>query len=203
MADRLSASDDAGRGLPEQCMEVVDVNLSVRLVLAGVFLFAGLLKLMRASRMEVADILHAAGLKHSAFARAAGVPLAVFELVLAGLLLTENAAIPALVISALLLASFIGILSTAVIRGYSGSCSCFGPFSGAIDGSAILFDTFLVALSLVALFAADHAKGVENASVFDWLAGGGIALWLFAVKMLVHEVVSVRHRLSALRSRAG
>ncbi len=184
-------------------MEVFDVNLSIRLVLAGVFLMAGLLKLTRANRMEVVNVLHAAGLRHPVLTRAAGIPLALFELVLGSMILTEDFANSALAITALLLVVFIVFLLTAIGRGYSGSCSCFGPWRGPVDGSAVFFDMSLVALSLVALFAFDDVKRVRDVSVFELLAGGGIALWLLAVKMLTHEVVAVRQRLLSLRNRTG
>ncbi len=100
------------------------LGLLVRLVLAGVFLVAGALKLPDPD--ESLRAVRAYRLLPEALVPAVGYGLPVLEVVLALLLLAGLATRLGAVVSAVLLVLFIVGVSSAAARGLTIDCGCFG-----------------------------------------------------------------------------
>lgn len=126
------------------------VYLLFRVIVGGVFIWAGALKI--AQPLEFAQSIQ----NYRTFPHGLAFLIAVFlpwVEVLSGafLILGTFKRSSALIIS-LLLAGFIGLVALALIRGIDTSCGCFGSLSRRADLSLILMDVVLLRLSLAVFF---------------------------------------------------
>lgn len=102
------------------------VPFLVRLVIGGIFLAAGILKIGHPAALAAAITAYQVGLP-PVFVAGLALALPPFEILLgiyliAGLLLPLSSAV-----AALMLALFSAIVASVVIRGLSAPCGCFGP----------------------------------------------------------------------------
>lgn len=145
------------------------VSLVVRLVLAGVALWAGAAKIADLEGSVRAVLAY--DLVSGALADVAGYGLPVVELVLGLLLLAGLLTRPVAVANGLLMLVFIGGVASAWARGLSIDCGCFGG-GGAVDPdetqylSVIVRDVALLAGSMFlarwpqSRYSADGALGL-------------------------------------------
>ncbi|MGK4583818.1 MauE/DoxX family redox-associated membrane protein [Kitasatospora sp. HPMI-4] len=108
------------------------VGLAVRLALATVWGWAGLAKI--SDPAEAAQAVRAYEILPESLVKPVGYGLPFLELALALLLVIGLGVRAVAVISALLLLTFIGGISSAWARGISIDCGCFGG-GGAVDAS--------------------------------------------------------------------
>jgi peroxiredoxin/uncharacterized membrane protein YphA (DoxX/SURF4 family) len=149
--------------------------LACRLLLAGVFVSAGMAKLgdLAGSRQAVSEF----GVPER-IARVVGGLLPVLELAIGvGLVVTASARFGALG-AALLLVSFIAAIGNALARGHTPDCHCFGQVHSAPAGRATLVRN--VALLAVAGFVAVEGWKHPGVSATHWLTVTSAA-WLVGI----------------------
>jgi uncharacterized membrane protein YphA (DoxX/SURF4 family) len=142
-----------------------------RLVLAGVFLYAGASKV--GDLAESGRAVGAYDLMPAATARAVGAALPFVELALGVLLLVGLATRLAAAVASGLLVVFIAGVSSAWIRGLSIDCGCFGGGGQLAAGQRPTYGwevTRDVALLLVALLLVVFAR--SRLSADEWLFAG-------------------------------
>lgn len=122
-----------------------------RLVVGGVFIWAGALKI--AEPLDFAQsIENYRAFPHSlVFLIAIVLPWVEF-MSGAGLIVGVFKKSCALVVS-LLLAGFIGLVALALLRGIDTTCGCFGSFSRQADWTLVLMDAVLLFFTLQVLFS--------------------------------------------------
>lgn len=153
--------------------------LVARVVLAAVFLVAGVAKLKDPDRSES---LVGFGMPRG-LARPAGIALPLAELAVAGALLPRSSAWWAACAALGLLVAFIVGISFNLIRGRKPDCHCFGQLHSAPAGKATLLRNFLLA-SLAAFDVARGAGGV-GPSATAWAGQLTAAAWAGVIGGLV------------------
>jgi uncharacterized membrane protein YphA (DoxX/SURF4 family)/peroxiredoxin len=159
--------------------------LAARLLLAIVFLIAGLAKLV--SRKSTVEMLRDFQVPQPMIAPAAiAVPAA--ELLASVLLLIPSTVIAGGVVASLLLTSFILVISANLVRGRRPSCQCFGTLSARPVGTATLVRNG--ALLLVALALVIGPRAHDPVSVFGSLSALTYAERVSALIALASFVIS-------------
>lgn len=127
------------------------LSFIARVIVGGVFLAAGILKVGHAPDLGSTIVAFRLGLP-PAFVGFSALALPLFEIVLGAYLLLGWQLRIVSVVSVALLAVFIAALASVVIRGIPTSCGCFGPretdpvtwWTVARDGAAIIPAIYLV-----------------------------------------------------------
>lgn len=173
--------------------------LDMRIVLAGVFLLSGLLKIIRGNPQDPIALLEAIGISPIRALRLAVHALPVAEIGLGVWLLTASNTVYALMTTAILLLGFSAVLLLAMRRGYEGSCSCFGDSASP----GVASTTFNALLLGGALFAIDFemsdigpAQWAVDMSAGDGVAAAVMGSFVFAVRAMIREVESVKRLLN-------
>jgi hypothetical protein len=170
-----------------------------------VFLLAGLLK--RAGNTSAqSSLLAAVGIETERVRGLLVRALPALEVGLGVWLLTGWRATQALGVAACLLLAFALVLSLALMRGYEGSCGCFGSESGRVGVSSLVFDLFLLLVAGAALGvhvngAPEAANSIVHAGTADLLVIVLAGLWLFAVNVMMREIEEVVRMLAVLGHR--
>lgn len=181
--------------------------LAARLVLAAVFVVAGVGKLMdlRGSRRALVGF----GVPESV-ANIAGTGLPIAELATAALLVFRPTAVVGAVLAFVLLLSFIAGMANALRRGEAPDCHCFGAIHSAPVGRGhIVRNVLLAALALFVIVggpgpAVDSWISAHSAAVLVAVATGTAALVLLAVAVQGRlEIGRLRTELEAARAQAG
>lgn len=181
-------------------MSSLDLGFSLRVAISMVFLAAGVLKLRATARQEMMELIRVIGLAHeSARARLLVVAIAVMEMLLSVWLLSGFASRLGLAAAAATFVLFLIVLTVALKRGFTGSCSCFGPISGRLNASAICFDVVLLGIVVAAIMANSGDKGLVDAKASDLVFSVGLLVWLSGVKALLQQVGDVRLLLAGQR----
>ena len=155
--------------------------IAVRLILAGVFVVAGVAKLadLPGSRAAVAGF----GVPER-LAAPIGTLLPVAEITAAVLLLGEDTARAGALLALVLLAGFCIGIARSMARGEAPDCHCFGQLHSEPVGPRVLVRNLaLAALAAFALFAGDDA-GPHLLPSFDGSAGALIVAGLAAAVLL-------------------
>ena len=127
------------------------LSFIARVIVGGVFLAAGILKIGHAPDLGSTIVAFRLGLP-PAFVGFSALALPLFEIVLGAYLLLGWQLRIVSVVSVALLAVFIAALAPVVIRGIPTPCGCFGPretdpvtwWTVARDGAAIIPAIYLV-----------------------------------------------------------
>ncbi|MGQ9672410.1 MAG: MauE/DoxX family redox-associated membrane protein [Candidatus Aminicenantales bacterium] len=117
-----------------------------RVVVGGVFIWAGVLKI--ADPLEFAQSIKNYQVFSHNLAFFIALILPWVELISGGLLLLGLLKRSSALLISLLLVGFIGLVGLALLRGIDTSCGCFGSFSRKADLSLILTDSVLLFFSL-------------------------------------------------------
>lgn len=140
-----------------------------RVVLAAVFLWAGLLKLM--ALPPARDALAGFGI-NGRVGLAVGWTLPVVEIVVALALIWPATALAGAVVSLLLLAAFTALVFVTLRRGAAPPCNCFGAISARpIDRSTITRNVVLTTTAVVAVVVGMSDPGP---SLVAWAGGGAV-----------------------------
>ena len=126
------------------------IRLLIRLVLAGVFLYAGIIKVLDPAGFVVS--IEAYRVVPYSVAAAVAYYLPWLEIVTALALLWPRAQRPAAVLLAVLMAVFMALLLAAWARGLDINCGCFGSAEDPANYPLLLVRD--IALLLAALFCA-------------------------------------------------
>ncbi|MEH3052420.1 MAG: hypothetical protein PGN13_00235 [Patulibacter minatonensis] len=137
--------------------------LALRLILAAVFLVAGLAKLADRSGAQAAVVAFGAPER---LARTSALALITAELLAALLLIAVPTVLAGAVLAAVLLAAFCVAIAAAMARGEAPDCHCFGQLHSAPAGKRTLARNG--ALLVVAIAIAAGAASREPASVLGW-----------------------------------
>ncbi|MGD0476109.1 MAG: MauE/DoxX family redox-associated membrane protein [Candidatus Velthaea sp.] len=130
--------------------------LVLRVAVGAVFIWAGALKIGHAD--VFAAQITAFGIVPHALIAPLALLLPVFEIVLGGYLIAGLYTRVAAVIAAIQLAIFAAAIASAVMRGLSLSCGCFGPGDKTVTSwPEVVRD---VAVAAVAVFVAWQAPGM-------------------------------------------
>ncbi len=130
--------------------------LVLRVAVGAVFIWAGALKIGHAD--VFAAQITAFGIVPHALIAPLALLLPVFEIVLGGYLIAGLYTRVAAVIAAIQLAIFATAIASAVMRGLSLSCGCFGPGDKTVTSwPEVVRD---VAVAAVAVFVAWQAPGM-------------------------------------------
>ncbi|HUU37843.1 MAG TPA: MauE/DoxX family redox-associated membrane protein [Candidatus Desulfaltia sp.] len=125
--------------------------LVFRLVVGGVFIWAGVLKVV--DPLGFAQSI----MNYQTFPRALAFIIALVlpwvEVIAGGLLIVGLFKRSSAVLISLMLIGFIGLVALALARGIDTSCGCFGSFSRRADLTLILTDLGLLYLALCVFFA--------------------------------------------------
>jgi putative oxidoreductase len=122
-----------------------------RLIVGGIFIWAGAMKI--ADPLDFAQTIN----NYRAFSHIIIFPIAVVlpwvEVLsgaglIAGILKKSSA-----LISSLLLAGFIALVGSALVRGIDTDCGCFGVFSRKADLSLVATDAVLLLMAVAVLFS--------------------------------------------------
>ncbi len=140
------------------------IVLVFRTVVGGVFLWAGMLKVLD-------PLAFARGIEaYHVFPRPAAFFLALtlpyIEVACGALLVLGFFRKPAALLASLFLLGFIVLVATTMIRGLDISCGCFGSFSGRADARLLVQDVVLLALSLAVLLAHRDSLSLDNLLVW-------------------------------------
>jgi putative oxidoreductase len=183
-------------------LEVQSYVLGTRIVVACVFIVAGMLKL-GADPTGHMSILESVGVKPRPSIRRLTAALPICEIVIGLWLLGNWQTAPALLAALCLLTLFSILVTTALLKGYQGSCGCFGNHSKRRLGvSDILFNVLLTLGTLVAfaiemrLRSSLSVTSIGAAKIVMISAG---AAWFFAVHAMVREIESVMRLLKENR----
>jgi putative oxidoreductase len=122
-----------------------------RLVVGGVFIWAGVLKVV--DPLGFAQSI----MNYQVFPRALAFIIALVlpwvEVIAGGLLIVGLFKRSSALLVSLMLIGFIGLVALALARGIDTSCGCFGSLSRRADLSLILTDIGLLYLTLCVFFA--------------------------------------------------
>ena len=130
--------------------------LVLRVAVGAVFIWAGALKIGHAD--VFAAQITAFGIVPHALIAPLALLLPLFEIVLGGYLIAGLYTRVAAVIAAIQLAIFAAAIASAVMRGLSLSCGCFGPGDKTVTSwPEVVRD---VAVAAVAVFVAWQAPGM-------------------------------------------
>lgn len=125
--------------------------LIFRLVAGGVFIWAGVLKVV--DPLGFAQSI----MNYQIFPRAPAFIIALVlpwvEVIAGGLLIVGLFKRSSALLVSLMLVGFIGLVSLALARGIDTSCGCFGSFSRRADLTLVLTDLGLLYLALCVFFA--------------------------------------------------
>jgi thiol-disulfide isomerase/thioredoxin/uncharacterized membrane protein YphA (DoxX/SURF4 family) len=168
------------------------VVLALRLILAVVFIAAGVGKLLdvRGSRRAVRDF----GVPEEA-ARVVGVLLPIAEVIVGIALIFRPSARWAAIVALLLLAAFVAGIGAAMARGETPDCHCFGQIHSAPAGKFTLVrNVVLAAFALVILAygsgpAVDSWVGARSASVLVAIGAGICAVAAVAYALALRSGV--------------
>jgi len=157
--------------------------LALRLVLAGVFLIAGIGKLrdLPGSRRAVADF----GVPERA-ARVVGLLLPLAEIAIAISLVPAPSARWGALAAAILLAAFIAGIARALSRGEQPDCHCFGQIHSEPAGRSTLVRNavlFAFAVVIVAYGSGPALDDWVSARSAAELAAAGLGIWAVAAAM--------------------
>ncbi len=140
--------------------------LTARLVLALVFILAGVMKLADLARS--AKALREFGV-HESLAKPIGILLPLIELTLALVLISARYAWWGAVASLLLLLAFIGAIGINLWKGRDPNCNCFGQLlSDSIGLASLLRNQMLAALAGLLIWQGWNDAGPELST---WLRG--------------------------------
>ena len=127
-----------------------------RVIVGGVFIWAGVLKIV--DPLDFASTIK----NYQAFPGPLIFPIALvlpwIEVLsgvglIAGILKRSSA-----LITSLLLAGFMALVGSALLRGIDTACGCFGAFSRKADLTLILTDAVLLLMALIILFVDGRAE---------------------------------------------
>jgi peroxiredoxin/uncharacterized membrane protein YphA (DoxX/SURF4 family) len=160
------------------------VLLGARLLLAAVFLVAGIGKLLDLKGAK--EAMEGFGIP-SRYSSQAGIALPIVELVIAALLLPKATAWWAAIAAFLLLAAFIAGITYNMAQGRHPDCHCFGQFhSGPAGWRTLIRNSVLAAIALfVAAYGTDRwsfAHGNAGESTVGWL--GDLSAWEVIVTLV-------------------
>jgi hypothetical protein len=169
------------------------------MLLAGVFLFAGITKL-RGNLVDFQRLLDAVGLR-SRWGLSISRVLLVVELALAIWLLNGWESLAALLCAIITLVLFLSMAAKALRGGYTGSCYCFGSTGRRLGYSTLIFDFALISIALIAAIISRGADdlSVSNTQPKDIIVLFSLFLWLAAVYFLVTEMELVARSLNQRR----
>jgi DoxX-like family len=180
-------------------MDLQQFALDIRIVVAAVFVLAGLLKTIARSAPDQLAVLNAIGFSPSRLAQLAVRVLPLAEIALAGWLLSGWKTVEALIAAAIVFLMFSIIIVFAIKRGYQGRCSCFGPTSGPLGIANIVLNAFLLGGALFAMVAehraSQRALWIADARMSDALAIAFLAFFLSALHLVIRQVESINRML--------
>lgn len=132
--------------------------LFFRFVVGGVFIWAGVLKVVDPLGFAESIMNYQVFPRGLAFVIALLLPWA--EVITGGLLIVGLLRRASALLISLLLIGFIGLVALALARGIDTTCGCFGSLSRRADISLILTDLGLLYLSLCVFFARPKEPGI-------------------------------------------
>ncbi|MFM6831827.1 MAG: peroxiredoxin family protein [Novosphingobium sp.] len=184
-------------------MILLVVSLLARLVLAVVFVVAGLTKLADTDRTR--EMLVGFGVRRGLLGVAAfALPLA--ELAVAAALLVPPAAFGGALAAAALLALFTGAIAFNLAKGRHPDCNCFGQIGSTPIGPATLLrNVLLTAMALLVVVAGPQAAAVWRLDRYfgvtplSALAGGGAVVALLLLLLIAAAQLTILHRLSRVQ----
>lgn len=116
-------------------------------LVAGVFIWSGAAKLWKPLPAAMAAVDFGILTRVSPVV---GISLGTIELCVGGWILSEVWIVPAMIAASALLLIFGALIATAVVRGKSFSCACFGDAEGAISKWTLARAVVLLATAVVA-----------------------------------------------------
>jgi putative oxidoreductase len=122
-----------------------------RLVVGGVFIWAGVLKVVDPLGFAQSIMNYQVFPRTLAFIIALVLPWV--EVISGGLIIVGLFKRSGALLVSLMLIGFIGLVALALVRGIDTSCGCFGSLSRRADVSLILTDIGLLYLALCVFFA--------------------------------------------------
>ena len=129
------------------------VNTAIRVVIGGIFIYAGVVKMM--DPWAFATAITSFHILPLVLLTPATLTLPALELITGFLWVLNRAAVSAATTIFGLCALFVVALGTAILRGLPLNCGCFGaPFGGSTPTVALLRDVFFLAATGYWLFAA-------------------------------------------------
>jgi hypothetical protein len=167
------------------------MSLSIRVVIAGLLLLAGCLKLVRGDVEQQHNILEAAGIPRLGIVRAVIRGLPAVEVALALWLLSAWNIAGALIATIILIVSFLVVTTLALANNYEGGCGCFGNGTEHLGVSTIILDGVLVLWAAGALYAESSSAVWRSAADVTLSEIASICIiggWLCAVKVLISAV---------------
>ncbi len=170
------------------------ILLSARLLLAAVFLVAGLGKL--ADRDGAREATHAFGMPE-VLAGPASTLLIVAELAAGVLLIPSVTAQAGAAIAALLLLTFCAGITRSMLRGEAPDCHCFGQLHSAPAGPKTLARNAL--LTAVAIFVLAGGPGTSATAWIASLSNTGVVVLVAGIVLAVVLIAAGSFALSMLR----
>jgi uncharacterized membrane protein YphA (DoxX/SURF4 family) len=139
------------------------VVLAFRTAVGGVFLWAGMIKMLD-------PLAFARGIEaYRLFPRPAAFFLALtlpaVEVACGALLVLGLLRRPAALLASAMSAGFIVLVAATMVRGLDVTCGCFGSFSGKADARLLVQDAVLLALSLAVLLSRRDPLSLDELSV--------------------------------------
>jgi putative oxidoreductase len=125
--------------------------LVFRLVVGGVFIWAGVLKVVDPLGFAQSIMNYQAFPRTLAFLAALVLPW--MEVIAGGLIIVGLFKRSSALLVSLMLIGFIALVALALARGIDTSCGCFGSFSRRADLTLVLTDLGLLYLALCVFFA--------------------------------------------------
>jgi len=125
--------------------------LLFRIIVGGVFIWAGALKI--ADPLGFAQSIENYQVVPHSLAFLIAVVLPWVEVLSGAFIIIGVFKSSSALLISLLLAGFIGLVALALVRGIDTSCGCFGSFSRRADFSLILTDAVLLFFALSVFFA--------------------------------------------------
>ena len=183
-------------------MTAPQLAADLRIIVGVVFLLAGLLKRSGGISAQ-SSLLEAVGIERDGVRRLLVRVLPALEVGLGLWLLTGWRATQALGTALCLLVAFALVLLRALMRGYEGSCGCFGSETARVGVASLAFDVLLLLVVGAALVV--HINGgpeaensIAHAGRADLLVIGLASLWLFAVNAMMREIDAVARLVAVL-----
>jgi putative oxidoreductase len=130
--------------------------LGFRLVVGGLFIWAGVLKVI--DPLGFAQSIENYRLFPRELAFIIAVILPWVEVLSGACLIVDLFRRSSALIISVLLIGFIGLVAVAMWRGIDTNCGCFGSLSRKADLQLVLMDSVLLFLTLNVLFARSHAR---------------------------------------------
>ncbi len=128
-----------------------NILLVIRLVLGGVFVWSGILKILDPLQFAQDVSNYQTFPQDLAFAVALVLPW--IELLCGVFLILGVFRLGSTALVSLLLLAFLTLIASTLIRGIDVECGCFGSFSRKVDFKLILTDLVLLSLSLKLFWA--------------------------------------------------